>query len=326
MVLVRFAALFVVLFAAACTTTQSTPPALGDFRLGHNVVLAQTPQKGPFSRDATSTELTTALSRAIEQRLDVYDGNGLYHLGVSIGGYVLAQPGVPVVYTPKSVLIFDVTLYDNATQQKLNEQPFRITAFEGLQNTAPVIGSGLARSKEEQLANLAVEGARSIQNWLRRNPEWFTPDPTTPRTPFDRAQRAAPPAVLAPARRAAPTRAPAATAPRRTTPTPSRTPARSSAPIVDPVAEPVPTTVTGVADVPMMAPTTPREPTPSTTPSTGTITSAPLSEPAPAPAPAPAPTPAPAADDATSDSVPTEPVTDSEGNPLLFPLPEPTDP
>ncbi len=182
-----FRTLAVVLLVAACAAPTAAPRSeLGDFRLGHNYVAALDTTKGPFSRDATSAELEAALADAIVARLGRYDGEGLYHLGISIGGYVLAQPGLPLVYTPKSVLIFDVTVYDNATQTKLNDEPHRITAFEGLENTAPVIGSGNARDGSAQLANLAIQGAAQLERWLATNPDWFVPDPETPRTPFDR--------------------------------------------------------------------------------------------------------------------------------------------
>ncbi|WP_102106748.1 hypothetical protein [Oceaniglobus roseus] len=189
----RVLALACLLILAACANTDPNGKLipLGDFRLGYDYVRATEVQKGPFSRDATGEELSAALDQAIEARLGRYDGDGLYHFGITIGGYVLAQPGLPVVYTPKSVMIFDITVYDNATQKKLNDEPYRITAFEGLQNTAPIIGSGLARGKEEQLKNLAQEGARQIQEWLAKHPEWFEPDPETPRTPFDRAKEKA---------------------------------------------------------------------------------------------------------------------------------------
>jgi len=181
------------LLAAACTNIDPNGPLvpLGDFRLGHNVVRAIDVQKGPFSRDATEDELTKALTAAVEERFIRYDGDGLYHFGISIGGYVLAQPGLPVVYTPKSVMIFDINIYDNATGLKLTDKPHRITAFEGLENSAPIVGSGIARGKDEQLANLAREGARLIQDWLAKTPEWYVPDPDTPRTPFDRVEQAA---------------------------------------------------------------------------------------------------------------------------------------
>ncbi|WP_126623179.1 hypothetical protein [Oceaniglobus ichthyenteri] len=189
----RFMALVLVALVAACTNVDPQGPLvpLGDFRLGHNIVIAPDAQKGPFSRDATAQELSDGLAAAIEERFVRYDGNGLYHFGISIGGYVLAQPGLPVIYTPKSVLIFDVTVYDNATGKKLNEKPHRIMAFEGLQNSAPIVGSGLTRDKAAQLKNLTQEGARLLQDWLKKNPEWFVPDPETPRTEFDRnAQKA----------------------------------------------------------------------------------------------------------------------------------------
>lgn len=189
----RCLAVLLLSLTAACTDLDPNGPLkpLGDFRLGYNFVRATGVQKGPFSRDATENELTASMTEAVETRLGRYDGDGLYHLGIAIGGYVLAQPGLPVIYTPKSALIFDVTVYDNATQQKLNEKPHRITAFEGLENTAPIVGSGIARGKEEQLANLTREGARLLQQWLSENKEWFIPDPETPRTPFDRAKEKA---------------------------------------------------------------------------------------------------------------------------------------
>ncbi|MBJ3763577.1 hypothetical protein ILP92_12545 [Maribius pontilimi] len=185
----RCLAALALLLLTACVADDATGtrPELGDFRLGYNIVQARDVEKGPFSRDATPAELTGALQAAIEQRLGRYDGDGLYHLGIAIGGYVLAQPGLPVVYTPKSALIFEVNIYDNATQARLNDKPKRITAFEGLQNTAPLIGSGLARGKDEQLQNLVTEGARALENWLRQNPDWFTPKPGSPRIDFDRS-------------------------------------------------------------------------------------------------------------------------------------------
>lgn len=189
----RLLAAALLVLAAACTNTDPDGKLLplGDFRLGYTIVRAIDVQKGPFSREATEQELTEALEQAVVQRFVRYDGDGLYHFGISIGGYVLAQPGLPVVYTPKSVMIFDVNVYDNATGEKLTEKPHRITAFEGLENTAPIVGSGLARDKDAQLDNLAREGARLLQEWLARNPDWFIPDPDTPRTPFDRSAETA---------------------------------------------------------------------------------------------------------------------------------------
>ena len=178
--------LAVLLLLAACGNPElePRPEPIGDFRPGHLVVVADAPQQGPFSRDASREELETALRTELEQRLRRYDGDGLYHIGVKVEGYVLAQPGIPVVYQPKSVLLLGVSVIDNATRQRLNPEAERIYAFEGLRNTVPVLGSGLTRSKEEQLENLAFSAAKEVEAYLRRNPQWFEPKPGQVRVPF----------------------------------------------------------------------------------------------------------------------------------------------
>lgn len=173
---------------AACTAEEDlseTPEPLGQFRLGHNIAIADNVTKGPFSRDFTSDQLEAAVQNAVAARLRRYDGDGLYHLGINIGGVVLAQPGIPVVYAPRSAMIVDVTVFDNSTQSKLNEEPFRIIASEGLRNAAPLIGSGYVRPAEAQLDNLAAEVARAIEDWLRDHPEWFAPRDGQFRVPYD---------------------------------------------------------------------------------------------------------------------------------------------
>ncbi len=99
---------------------------------------------------------------------------------------------MPLIFSPKSIMIVDVTVFDNATRQKLNDEPFRITAFEGIENTAPIIGSGLARGAEAQLVNLSEQVALQLEDWLREHPEWFEPEPGQTRVPFDPATARAP--------------------------------------------------------------------------------------------------------------------------------------
>ena len=113
-----------------CTSEEDltlTPEPLGQFRLGHNIAIADNVTLGPFSRELSEQQIETSVQNAVAERLRRYDGDGLYHLGIVIGGLVLAQPGIPVVYAPSSVMIVDVTVFDNTTQKKLNEEPFRIT-------------------------------------------------------------------------------------------------------------------------------------------------------------------------------------------------------
>lgn len=173
---------------AACAAEEdisTTPEPLGQFRLGHNIAIADNVQLGPFSREMSKDEIEATVQNAVAKRLRRYDGDGLYHLGIVVGGLVLAQPGIPVIYAPKSVMIVDVTVFDNATQEKLNDEPHRIYAGEGLRNAIPFFGSGYVRSPEQQLTNLSADTAKKIEEWLSDNPDWFVPVPGQKRVPYD---------------------------------------------------------------------------------------------------------------------------------------------
>jgi hypothetical protein len=169
--LLRIFALFVGLSAlTACTNANDLdqePAYLGDFQLGHNVVVAPNLTKGPASREASEEEWVEVMTKAIEDRFGRYEGERLYHLGVSIEGYVLAIPGVPLVASPKSALILNVTVWDDAKQEKLNAKPEQITVLESISGNT-ILGSGLTQSKEKQLENLSRNAAKLIQNWLVR--------------------------------------------------------------------------------------------------------------------------------------------------------------
>ncbi|MDU8912898.1 hypothetical protein [Aestuariicoccus sp. MJ-SS9] len=152
---------------------------LGDFRLGFSEVVAPNLVKGPLSREATAEEWTAAVDAAIEERFGRFEGTRLYHLGISVEGYVLAQPGVPLVLSPKSALILRVTAWDDASQSKLNEEAQLITVLEAV-SPETVIGSGLTQSKEEQMRALAANAALKVETWLRRRQAedgWFGPAP-----------------------------------------------------------------------------------------------------------------------------------------------------
>lgn len=87
---------------------------------------------------------------------------------------MLAQPGVPVVLSPKSALILQLSVWDNATQTRIAE-PEHITLLENL-TAKTLIGSGLTQSAEAQIENLAQTAAKRIERWLRDKHEaqgWF---------------------------------------------------------------------------------------------------------------------------------------------------------
>jgi hypothetical protein len=117
----------------------------------------------------------------VDRRLTRYEGDKFYHLGISIDGYILALPGVPLVASPKSAMILSVRVWDDAAGGKLTEEPHQITVLESF-SSGTVIGSGLTRSREEQLQNLAENAALAIETYLLANREWFGPVLETPAT------------------------------------------------------------------------------------------------------------------------------------------------
>jgi hypothetical protein len=178
--LTRFAPLALVAALAACAAPDPATdelPNMGDFRLGHNIVVADSMQQIPPSRSATPEEWVTILTSEIDRRFGPYEGDRLYHIGIAIDGYALAPPGVPLVLNPRSVLVLSVNVWDDAAGVKLHEEPEQILVLEGASAETAVIGSGMARTREEQMQVLARNAARQIQRWMLENPDWFSIDP-----------------------------------------------------------------------------------------------------------------------------------------------------
>ena len=179
---------FLTLAACGPGSREPLPPEvdpLGDFRLGFNIVVANDVTRAPGSREASEDELTSALRAAMEERIGRYDGDGLYHVGLRIEAYSLGAPGIPILYSPRSVLIIALNIWDDETQEKLNPEPVRITAFES--EAGPLVGSGLVRGKEAQLEALTYHAAKEVEAYLEENAgAWFTPDEDGTRTPFVR--------------------------------------------------------------------------------------------------------------------------------------------
>ena len=178
--LFRVLSLLAVVGLAACTNPNDldrAPVDLGNFELGHNVVVAPNLTKGPVSREASKDEWIAAMKLAIDERFGRYDGTRFYHFGISVEGYVLAIPGVPLVASPKSALILKITVWDDKSGKKLNDEPEMITVLESISGNT-IISSGLTQSKEKQMENLTRNAAKLIQNWLvrqRANEGWFGP-------------------------------------------------------------------------------------------------------------------------------------------------------
>ena len=168
---------------------------IGAFSLGHAVVVAEGVQKVPPSRDASPEEWQAALEAALTERFGRFEGGQLYHLAVKVDAYALAIPGVPVVLAPKSVLRIQVSVWDDAAGGKINAEPRVFTVFERFSGET-VVGSGLTRSREQQIAQLSANAARLIEEWLRENPGWFAPrDAAVPLPEVTRPAAEMPPAA-----------------------------------------------------------------------------------------------------------------------------------
>jgi hypothetical protein len=148
---------------------------LGAFRLGYNIVVADGTDTIEPTRNVTEEEWEEAFRRAIDERFSRFEGDQLYHIAVSVNGYFIAPTSIPVVAPTKSVAIIGVTIWDDAAGGKINEEPEIINVFERVDAAAGFIGSGATMTREEQVENIAENGARLIELWMRRNPEWFAP-------------------------------------------------------------------------------------------------------------------------------------------------------
>ena len=171
----RFLAFVFLTLTVACTSStdlKDPPVDLGNFRLGHNVVVASKMKQAAISRNATQEEWIASMTKAVDERFGRYDGERLYQLGVSIEGFSIAPPGIPLVVSPKSILVIRATLWDDAKGAKLNEEAKQFTVFESLSGDT-VVGSGLTKTKEEQMEGLSRNAAKMIQTWMLQHPEWF---------------------------------------------------------------------------------------------------------------------------------------------------------
>lgn len=171
-------ALLVAVVVAGCNgAADLSEPAvpLGDFNLQHNIVVAPKVQKIPLGRTLDTDVMTELLKEAVSERFDRYDGDRLYHFGISIESYFLAPPGVPIVAAPKSAMIIRITVWDDAQNKKLTPKAHQITVIESF-DQGPLVGSGYTKSAKEQFKNLSQNAVKQIENFLvKKNAEegWF---------------------------------------------------------------------------------------------------------------------------------------------------------
>ncbi len=191
------------LLGACQNSDLAKPPVpLGDFALGLNIAVADNVQKVPISRTVTPEQWETEIIKAVDARFGRYDGAKLYNIGISVDGYALAPPGIPLVLKPKSVLVVTANIWDDAAGKKLNPEGRQFTIFEKL-SPETFIGSGVTQSKQKQMEVLSYNVAKKVEGWLLEHPEWFglppkgKPGAAPVPAPVGAAQPPAPVAVAA---------------------------------------------------------------------------------------------------------------------------------
>jgi hypothetical protein len=178
--MVRRAFLLAVIAAlAGCSQTlvDEAPEDLGAFKMRVNYAFADKAVQGPVSRDATPEEWTAAIENAIDLRLARYDGPQQYDIGISVEGYMLAPPGVPVLLNPRSTVIVLVNLYDVEKKEFL-AKAHQIQVLEDTSSESALVGSGYVRTREEQMAGLALKVADKVEEWMaeeHKTKGWFNP-------------------------------------------------------------------------------------------------------------------------------------------------------
>ena len=153
--------------AARDPLTQDLPD-MGAFQLVQPIVVAESMKKIPPSRDASPEAWDAVMEEELSRRFGHYSGGRSYYVALAIDGYSLAPPGVPVVLTPKSVLIVTANLWTAEPQEKVLG-PHQITAFEGAQGL--LLGTGLTKDADEQMRTLARNMALKVQRWILETPE-----------------------------------------------------------------------------------------------------------------------------------------------------------
>jgi hypothetical protein len=166
--------LFALALLSACTSDIDPSverSGLGDFNLDRLVVIVDDPTSSIVSRSASDDQLRKAVTDAVDARLRRFQGDGSYSIGIKVQGYVLAPPGIPVLFAPRSTLFLSVNAYDDVPS-RLNVDTRNLTIWEDAGGDT-VIGSGYSQTAQEQLDEMASNAAIEIELWLRENEDWF---------------------------------------------------------------------------------------------------------------------------------------------------------
>lgn len=152
---------------------------MGNFQMGLNIVVPDSAQTVAVSRQAKPEDWKAVMTQAMQDRFGSYSGDKLFDFGISIDGYILAPPGIPLLFNPRSALIITVNVWDDANQKLLVEGGKRITIVEGV-SPESVIGSGWTQNKQQQMKKLAFNAAKAVQDYMLLHPDWLGMPPLPP--------------------------------------------------------------------------------------------------------------------------------------------------
>ncbi|MGR3760757.1 hypothetical protein ACUXV3_11600 [Roseobacteraceae bacterium NS-SX3] len=163
----------------ACTQTRldEPPEDLGEFRMRVGYVYTDKALQWPMSRDAAPAEWQEPIQQALDARLRRYQGSQDYDVAVTLEGFLLATGGVPVLFNPKSVVVVNVFVRDVAGEKYLVRKK-QLQIFEDTTGESAVVGSGYARTKEEQIQGLALNIADAVEELMaegHKEEGWFAP-------------------------------------------------------------------------------------------------------------------------------------------------------
>lgn len=168
-------AVFCLMAVAACAVPdpESDPSVdLGNFRLLDNFAVTTQARKMGVTREASAEAWETVLEKAVTKRFSQYQGDTPYIISYSLDGYILATKGGRLALAPRSAMSMTVHIWQTSPQKRLEERSKQLLIFENLDGET-VIGSGLFRTKEEQMENLGAQFAKALERWLVANGDLF---------------------------------------------------------------------------------------------------------------------------------------------------------
>ena len=125
-----------------------------------------------MTREATEEEWEEVLEAAIEKRFRRYEGTRPYTISYSLDGYLLATRGGRLALSNRSAILATVHIWETDPLERLNDRSTQLLVLEGLDGET-FVGSGLFRSKEEQMARIGAQFAKAVERWLVANSDLF---------------------------------------------------------------------------------------------------------------------------------------------------------